>query len=93
MSDNTCVMERRMTVPRYVIANDVEDSVVLLNLDTKRYYILNSTAGAIWHGIAEGKTESQIVDGMASEYDASRERISASVARIIDLLEKAHLIE
>jgi hypothetical protein len=93
MSDNASVMERRMTVPRYVIANDVEDSVVLLNLDTKRYYILNSTAGAIWHGVAEGKTESQIVGAMASEYDASREHISASVARIIDLLEKAHLIE
>jgi hypothetical protein len=93
MSDNACVMERQMTVPRYVIANDIEDSVVLLNLNTKRYYILNSTASAIWHGVVEGKTESQIVDGMFQEYEASQEHIGASVARILDLLEKAHLIE
>ena len=93
MVGNTCVMERRMTIPRFVIANDVEDSVVVLNLNTKRYYIFNSTAGTIWHGIVAGKTEAEIVDAMFLEYDASREHISASVARIFGLLEKADLIQ
>ena len=82
-----------MTVPRFVIATDVEDSVVVLNLNTKRYYILNSTAGTIWHGIVEGKTESEIVELMVVEYDATREHISASVARMFDALEKAELIQ
>ena len=93
MDNALCVMERRMTVQRFVIATDVEDSVVVLNLNTKRYYILNSTAGTIWHGIVEGKTESEIVELMVVEYDATRERISASVARMFDALEKAELIE
>ena len=81
-----------MTVPRFVIATEVEDSVVVLNLNTKRYYILNSTAGAIWRGIVEGKSESEIVEAMFREYDATRQRLSASVARIFDALEKAELI-
>jgi hypothetical protein len=51
------------------------------------------TAGTIWHGIVEGKTESEIVELMVVEYDATREHISASVARMFDALEKAELIE
>lgn len=93
MGGNTSVMEKRMTIPRFVIANDVEDSVVVLNLNTKRYYILNITAGTIWHGIMGGKTEAEIVDVMFLEYDATREHISASVARILGILEKANLIQ
>ena len=92
MGNGVCVMDRRMTIPRFVIATEVEDSVVVLNLNTKRYYILNSTAGAIWRGIVEGKSESEIVEAMFREYDATRQRLSASVARIFDALEKAELI-
>jgi hypothetical protein len=93
MDNSVCVMERRMTVPRFVIATDVEDSVVVLNLNTKRYYILNSTAGTIWRGIAQGKSESEVVELMVLEYDATSEQISAAVARTFDALEKAELIQ
>ena len=82
-----------MKVPPFVIATNIDDSVIILNLNTKRYYILNSTAGVIWRGIAGGKTASEIVGFMAVEYDAPRERISASVARIFDALKKAQLIQ
>ena len=82
-----------MEVPQFVIATNVEDSFVILNLNTKRYYILNSTAGVIWRGISSGKVASEIVELMAIEYDASKERISASVARTFDALKKAQLIQ
>lgn len=92
MGGDAYVMEKRLTVPRYVISTDLEDSVVILNLNTKRYYILNRTAGAIWRGLVEGKTESEIIDLIALEYDATPEHISASVARIFGELERANLI-
>ena len=82
-----------MTVPPFVIATEVEDSIVVLNLNTKRYYILNSTAGTIWRGIVEGKTESEIVELMFLEYDATREHITGSIASIFNKLEKAELIQ
>jgi hypothetical protein len=63
-----------MRMPPFVIATEIEDSVVVLNLNTKRYYILNSTAGFIWQRIAEGNTESEIIDRMALEYDAGRDQ-------------------
>jgi hypothetical protein len=79
-------------MPPFVIATEIEDSVVVLNLNTKRYYILNSTAGFIWQRIAEGNTESEIIDRMALEYDAGRDQISVSVGRLFEALHSAELI-
>jgi len=93
IENGACVMDRRMTVPRFVIATDIEDSVIVLNLNTKRYYILNRTAGQIWHAIVVGKSESEIAGLLFSEYNATREHIISSVARIFDTLEKAKLVE
>jgi Coenzyme PQQ synthesis protein D (PqqD) len=93
IKNGVCIMDRRMTVPRFVIATDIENSVVVLNLNTKRYYILNSTAGEIWRAIAVGKSESEIVAFLFCEYDATREHITGSVARVFDTLENAKLIE
>ncbi len=81
-----------MKVSSLVISTELEDSVVVVNLNSKRYYILNSTAGLIWRGITEGKTESEIVERMVLEYDATKDQIAASVGRLFDALERAELI-
>ena len=69
-----------------------DDSVVVVNLTSKRYYILNSTAGFVWRGITEGKAESDIVESMSLEYDATKDQIADSVGRLFDALEHAELI-
>jgi hypothetical protein len=81
-----------MKVLSSIISTELEDSVVVVNLNSKRYYILNGTAGFIWRGIKEGKTESEIVETMALEYDATKDQIAASVGRLFDALERAELI-
>jgi hypothetical protein len=86
------VSDRRTRIPPFVISAEFEDSIVVVNLNSKRYYILNGTAGFIWRGITEGKSETEIVDGMSVEYDATRDHIVASVARLLDTLERAELI-
>src|SRR2546426_10610574 len=86
------VTDRRMQVPPFVISTELEDSVVVVNLNSKRYYILNSTAGFIWRGIAEGNGESEIVDRMVLEFDATKDQITVSVGRLFDALERAKLI-
>jgi hypothetical protein len=75
-----------------VVCTEVEDSMVLLHLDTKRYFTLNGTGVAIWRGLASGKNEEEIVAGLLEEYDASQERLAESARRLLDKLEKADLI-
>jgi len=81
-----------MKISPLIISAELDDSVVVVNLNSKRYYILNSTAGFIWRGIKEGKAESEIVETMVLEYDATKDRIAASVGRLFDALEHAELI-
>ena len=84
--------DRKVKIPSTVISTELEDSVVVVNLNTKRYYILNGTAGFIWRGITQGNCESEIVDRMALEYDATKDQITASVDRLFGELERAELI-
>ncbi len=76
-----------------VVSTDVEDAMVLLHLDTKRYFTLNSTGAAIWKRLSQGKAEDEIVSALAEEYDADPSRLAASVRRLLEQLEKAALIE
>lgn len=84
--------DRKAKIPPFVISAEFEDSIVVVNLNSKRYYILNGTAAFIWRGITEGTSESEIVDRMSAEYDATRDHIAASVARLLDTLGRAELI-
>ncbi len=86
-------MAQRPKIAPAVIFTEIQDSAVVLNLNTKRYYILNTTARAIWRAISEGKDESEIVDAMVLEYDATREHITASVGQAISILKNAKLID
>jgi len=85
------VTDRRVKIPPFVISTELEDSVVVVNLNSKRYYILNDTAGFIWRRITEGEGESEIVERMFLEYDATKDHITASVERLFDALERAEL--
>jgi hypothetical protein len=85
-------MDRQAKVAAFVISAEFEDSIVVVNLNSKRYYILNDTAGFIWRGITQEKSESEIIDQMFLEYDATRDRITASVGRLFDAFKQAELI-
>lgn len=76
-----------------VVSTEVEDALVLLHLDTKRYFTLNSTGAVIWKQLTQGKTESDIVAALAEEYDADEARLTASTQRLLAELEAAALIE
>ncbi len=67
--------------------------MVLLHLDTKRYFTLNSTGAVIWKSLAQGKTEDEIVSQLADEYDADTAHLTASTRRLLRQLESAALIE
>jgi hypothetical protein len=86
-----------------VVSTEVEDALVILHLDTKRYFTLNSTGSAIWHHLTQGKAEAEIVTqgkaeaeivaALAAEYDADEAHLAESTRRLLAQLEAAALIE
>lgn len=54
---------------------------------------LNDSAKFVWEGLAEGASEDELVTRMLEAYDVDEPTASAAVAKVIDQLKGAGLIE
>ncbi|OGW51716.1 MAG: hypothetical protein A2Y81_09590 [Nitrospirae bacterium RBG_13_43_8] len=75
-----------------VSCTQLEDGAVLLNLDTKYYYTLNSTGLRIWQIMDESKDPLEIAQRLATEYEVDKEKAKASVVKLMEELEQEGLI-
>lgn len=76
-----------------VIHTEIDDSMVLLHLTTKRYYTINSTGVVIWKSLLKQKSIPEIVAVLLAEYDASEERLQGAVVSFLEKLERAELVQ
>ncbi len=71
-----------------VLCQDVGGEVVLLDLASERYFGLDPVGTRIWHLLDQDLPLAQVLDTLADEYDAPRERLHddllALVARLLD---------
>jgi hypothetical protein len=75
-----------------VLCTELDDGAILLNLDTKYYYTLNSTGLRIWQIMDDLKDPLEIAQKLAIEYEVEEERAMASVVKVIEKLEQEKLI-
>ena len=64
--------------------NDGE--VVLLHLESKMYYSLNSTGEQIWRGLKEGVSLNEISQRLQDEFDVSEQDADRSVVDLLNEL-------
>jgi hypothetical protein len=69
-----------------------DEETVLLHLETKTYFTLNSTGGHIWRGLKAGKELDQIVAELEQAYDVTREHAESSARELIAGLEQRGLV-
>lgn len=62
-----------------VVHEPFEEEVVIVNLDTGRYYCLQKAGKTIWSEIAAGATRTDVVDALLAEYSASKDEIERAV--------------
>ena len=75
-----------------VVFRDLEGEAVILDLASGTYFGLNEVGTRVWRLVDEGRNPSQIVEIVASEYQADRETIARDVDRILDDLHARRLI-
>lgn len=71
---------------------EVDDSVVVLDLSGSLYFRLNGTGAFLWSELAEGREREQLVEALTSEYDVADERANADVDAFLGQLESANLL-
>ena len=73
-------------VSDHVTWKPLGNSLVLLNLADSTYYVLNETASSLFHGVQEGKSDRQIAEGLAEEFDCSVAQAFADVGEAREYL-------
>ena len=73
------------------IGSHVEDSFVMINIESGKYIALNATGAAVWDFIAEARTEQSIVDHLLREFDVEAETCRRSVQTLMKRLRQDEL--
>ena len=80
------------TIPAQVMARQVGDETVILDLGSGTYFGLDPVGARIWQLIGEGKTLGEICDTMLDEYDVTRESLEHDVMELVARLLEQKLV-
>lgn len=84
---------RRWEVLPAAVATEMDDAtMVILNLNTKRYFTLNRTAAFVWKGLAAGQSDEEILTAMVEKYDADRTVLRSGFDAIVKHFTEAGLV-
>ena len=77
------VQDRGFKIGESVVCADLGGEVVLLNADTGTYFGLDAVGADIWHLVAEGASEDEILDRLLDDYDVEPERLRVDVSTFL----------
>jgi len=79
-------------IPPHVLARQVGDETVILNLESGVYFGLDSVGARIWKLLAEGNNLVRICEKMQLEFQVDPETLEKDVKRLVHELEDKGLI-
>ena len=77
---------------RDCVSAQVEDSLVLLDLDTLVYHSLNSTAAAVWSLLETAQDEHALTNALCTQYEVEPDHCLQSVHHLIAQLAEKKLV-
>ena len=82
----------KVTIPAQVMAREVGDETIILDLANGTYYGLDPVGARIWQLMAEGQTLVQVCEVMLAEYEVTREDIEHDVLALVQTLLERQLV-
>jgi hypothetical protein len=82
----------KVTIPTQVMARQVGDETVILDLASGTYYGLDPVGARIWQLMAEGQSLAQVCEVMLAEYEVSRDDIERDVLALVQTLLARQLV-
>lgn len=82
-----------ISISKAVLAQELQDETVLLDLDSENYFGLDSVGTRIWQLLNEGKDETDMVDILLGEYEVEREVLEKDISELLIRLNEAGLIK
>jgi len=85
-------LSNKITIPAQVMARQVGEETVILDLASGTYFGLDPVGARIWQLLTEGKTLAEVCAAMLAEYEVSREDIERDVLKLAEDLHAKQLI-
>jgi len=82
----------KVVIPPQVMARQVGDETVILDLASGTYFGLDPVGARIWALLGEGKTLAQVCDVMLEEFEVTRADIERDVLELAGRLQEQQLI-
>jgi hypothetical protein len=74
------------------VGSEIEDSFVMVNIDSGVYVALNRTAYAVWQALEAPATESEIASKLIARFDVSSAECKAAVLRLSQKMQDLKLV-
>jgi len=81
-----------VSIDAEVVANDVGDGVVLLDLRTSKFFQLNPVGSFVWQQLKSPRSIRDIEAAVCAEFTVNPERCSADIGRLVEKLHDAGLV-
>lgn len=82
-----------LTLPDTVVLNRVDDEAMVLDTKSGRYYGLNEVATQMLEGLLAGRSQADVVAGIAARYEADAARIATDLDRLLADLRERGLVD
>ncbi len=86
-------MARDFKIKASTVHERFGDESVIVNLDSGSYYSAQGTADFVWALVADGASESQILDRMTTRFTGDRDEIIRTVTEFLTHLASENLVE
>ena len=76
-----------------VLIQDFSNEAVLLNIKTNHYYGLDEVGLRCWQLLAEDSSVAKMIEQLLVEYEVDESQLKQDVAKLLDNLVEADLVE
>ncbi|RTZ91207.1 MAG: PqqD family protein [Deltaproteobacteria bacterium] len=77
---------RKLQFSETVLAREIDDEMVLLDMNTENYFGLDTVASDIWRLLQEGKTLQETYDALLETYDVDPEQLRQDLKGFVESL-------
>lgn len=75
-----------------VLVQELDGEVVLLNLDSERYFGLDEVGTRVWQHLLEYRGLERVCEEMRKEYDVDESKLRADVLQLVEELIEAGIV-
>ena len=83
----------RAAAPAHVLVRFLDQESVLLNLETERYFGLDSTGTRMWQLVTTSSNIDAAYQELLAEYDVEPEQLRANLTELLDRLVENGLLQ